>query len=65
MSSNGVKTILFDPKGEYTLNPEVLKMHPKIISLNDDKALCLNPFELSKTDSDADKINFMLTFFKI
>lgn len=65
MSSNGVKTILFDPKGEYTLNPEVLKMHPKIISLNDDKALCLNPFELSKTDSDADKINFMLNFFKI
>ena len=65
MSSNNVKTILFDPKGEYGINEEVKSMNPKIISLANDKDLSLNPFELSYSETDANKINSMLSFFQI
>lgn len=65
MSSQNVQTILFDPKGEYALNNEIQSMNPKIISLNDENQLCLNPFELSLNDDQASKIEFIVNYLKI
>lgn len=65
MSSQNVQTILFDPKGEYGLNSEIQAMNPKIISLNDENQLCLNPFELSIYDDQASKIEFITNYLKI
>lgn len=65
MSTSNIKTILFDPKGEYYLNSEIQKMNPNIISLNQDSEFSLNPFELCKNDSSIEKIHFMLDFFTI
>lgn len=65
MSSQNVQTILFDPKGEYALNSEIQAMNPKIISLNNEKQLCLNPFELSSNDDQASKIEFIVNYLKI
>ncbi|MDE5617370.1 MAG: DUF87 domain-containing protein [Ureaplasma sp.] len=65
MSSQNIQTILFDPKGEYSLNPEIQAMNPKIISLNDDNELSLNPFELSIQDDQSSKIEFIVNYLKI
>lgn len=66
MSEQNVKTLLLDPKGEYIMNDDIKNMNPHIINMDNNEQLVLNPFELSLSDKNpADKINFVLEYFKI
>lgn len=64
MSFQNIKTIVLDPKGEYVLNEEILKMNPQIINISNNDDLVLNPFEISLNERIEQKIDFIINFIK-